>query len=118
MTVTALYRKTAAAFLVCILLLTTVVQLSHSHKTIQPDTVKTEKTALLHAKKLYSVPGTDSRCFLCEYQLVKDADLPALILYTDNGLQTATLHCEIFASVPAIFNDCSESRGPPACNFI
>lgn len=114
MKVNSTYRKIAAALLLLCMLLTSVVQLLHSHPAKQTAAVQIKKISNQPGKKQYSLPGPDNRCFLCEYQLTKDADIDHSVFYF-----TAVAKLPVTAPVqyeynPAAFNSCFETRGPPA----
>lgn len=112
------YQKiTAAALLVC-LLFTTIVQLTHSHPGKKNAVTHLTKTTKPQGKENWTVAGADTRCFLCEYQLTRDSDIPVTTFhfsYTNKVPVTTAVYCD---SVSAVFISCFESRGPPASAAI
>lgn len=112
MTAAQLYKKMAAALLLLVMLLTTFVQVTHSHNSKTAVTAAIKKNAGINTA--CAAAGTDVNCFLCDYQLAKDADLSVTI----NSLSAP----EFKRNKPAVFNHsfitnftpAAGNRGPPA----
>ncbi|WP_462255047.1 hypothetical protein [Ferruginibacter sp.] len=106
-------KKIAASFLLLLLFSITAIQLSHSHTyntTVQEhkkDFVKKD------AGGIYYKALSESKCFICEYQLTRDAD----ISYSQSPLNYPALfnnsipvpYCTILSAAHTVF----ENRGPP-----
>jgi hypothetical protein len=112
MKATFLYKKTAAVFLLLMLLLTAVVQINHSHPSKQAVAIQVKKTVTI--KQQVVVTGADNNCFLCDYQLVKNADFLftcCKIIYPNKTY----IYPEFF-SERLITTICSAfaNRGPPS----
>lgn len=100
------------------LLFTTVVQLTHSHSGKNNAVAQLTKTSKPQGKENCSVPGADNRCYLCEYQLARDSDIPVTAFdftYTNKIPAIKAVYCD-FISV--VFISCFESRGPPSIAAI
>lgn len=116
MTETRLYRRAGAAILLLLLLFTTAVQISHSHTLKQPVRVQLKKQTSHPYQQQITVPGTDTKCFVHEYQLTKDADFscftfqvaPAVITEVNN-----TAYISALTAAPCFY---FENRGPPAAH--
>jgi len=106
------YKQVTAVLLLLILFSVTAIQLSHSHTSaaaIQKKVV-TKKTALPG----YYTASAESRCFICEYQLTKDADINHAVFNIDTPFDYPVSSAALYSfTYPGI---CSfiETRGPPA----
>jgi hypothetical protein len=114
MTGTTLYRQTGAAILLLLLLFTTTVQLTHSHTIKQTAAVQLKKQTPQPDQQQITVPGADTKCFIHEYQLTKDADfscnhfqIAAVII---NKESASSYNSQILSTTCSYF----ENRGPPA----
>lgn len=112
MTAAPLYKKITAALLLLVMLLTSFVQVTHSHNSKKVVAASIKKTAETHEQ--LTAAGTEVNCFACDYQLVKDADFYAAIdtaLCTNYTINYAVIFtsCSITNFTPAAGN-----RGPPA----
>ncbi len=112
MRATALYKKAAAALLLVVLLLITFVQLTHSHVT-KPSFAEQLKKAVT-INETVAIQSNDANCFICDYQLTKDAD-------NFFGCATAAavnnfLSADDTYIIPALLQDLThfETRGPPS----
>ncbi len=111
---TRLYRGAGAAILLLLLLCTTAVQISHSHTLKQPAQVQLKKQTPQPYQQQVTVPGTDTKCFVYEYQLTKDADFSC---FTFQAAPSVTTEVNNTAYIPALTAaPCFyfENRGPPA----
>lgn len=117
MTANSMYRKIAAALLLLCMLLTTVVQLSHSHPGKQAAAIQLKKIPVHKGIENCSVPGTDTKCFLCEYQLAKDADIDHSIFHFAAVCKAPVTAPALYEYITAVFNTCFETRGPPAATI-
>ncbi len=107
-----LYKKISAAILLLCLLCTTVVQLTHTHagvKTVSAKIIKADTN-----KTHYTLSSADAKCFLCEYQLAKDADLTISFLKSNKVYKTPVKETVYTEKVFSLFDTVTESRGPPA----
>lgn len=114
---TKLYRQICAALLLLVLLFTTAVQLTHTHAVKQTAEARVKKSSPQLYEHNFTPPGADTKCFIHEYQLTKDADCSisifqpvctsfSIVNSTSLHTQLTTAHCSNF-----------ESRGPPAGCF-
>jgi len=113
-----LFKQATAVFLLLMLCLVTVVQVLHSHTSIVTNNKQHEIVAKKVGVPAYNKSITESKCFVCEYQLAKDAEVTfdfvnsiAPCSYSDNiaftYYFTATTTYSFF-----------ETRGPPTLHFI
>lgn len=111
---TRLYRGAGAAILLLLLLCTTAVQISHSHTLKQPAPVQLKKQTLQPYQQQITVPGTDTKCFVYEYQLTKDADFSCFTFQAALSLINEvnnTTYISALTAAPCFY---FENRGPPA----
>jgi hypothetical protein len=109
---TILYKKAAAAVLLTVLLLTSIVQLTHSHTAKPGIAVQLKKTTTVN--EVFAAQNNDANCFICNYKLAKDADNffpPSIIIITSsfailNDNYIIHEHSQIFSQF--------ETRGPPS----
>ncbi|WP_460558637.1 hypothetical protein [Ferruginibacter profundus] len=109
-----LFKKLTAVLLLLLLAAVTIIQVSHSHAS-KPSLTQQEN---ILAKKS-GLPGyfhstAESKCFICEYQLAKDADVFAAAIHFIAPFQyhyTAnTDYSFTFQNSYSYF----ETRGPPS----
>ena len=112
MRATALYKKAAAALLLVVLLLTTFVQLTHSHVTKSGFAAQLKKAVTLN--EITAAQGNDSNCFICDYQLTKDADSFFGAVYIINGNSLLTTNDTCINPEPLDVLTHFETRGPPS----
>ena len=111
---TILYKQLTAVFLLLILFSVTVIQLSHSHPAVS--SAATQKKLIVKKSGLpgYYTAAAESRCFICEYQLTKDADINHAVFNIQPPFQYPVSIAELYSFIfPGI---CSfiETRGPPS----
>lgn len=109
---TILYKQVTAVLLLLILSLVTVIQLSHSHTSV---TATQKKTAV----KKSSLPGyytaaAESRCFICEYQLTRDADINHAVFNIDTPVQYSVATAPLYSFTYSGICSFIDTRGPPA----
>ncbi|MEI9957030.1 MAG: hypothetical protein WDM90_12185 [Ferruginibacter sp.] len=108
-----MFRKISAAFLLLNLIAITAIQVLHTHPSgsiVSQKKTGIEKNAVAG---FYKAPA-DSKCFICDYQLTKDADanyavfnINVPIVFNDVALITYNFTAQ---DIQAVF----ETRGPPA----
>ncbi len=110
---TILYKQVTAVLLLLVLFSVTVIQLSHSHTAVS---AATQKKIVVKKSGLpgYYTTAAESRCFICEYQLTKDADINHAVFNIHSPFQYPVSIAELYSFIyPGI---CSfiETRGPPS----
>lgn len=113
---TRLYRGTGAAILLLLLLFTTAVQISHSHTLKQPAQVQFKKQTPQPYQQQITVPGTDTKCFVYEYQLTKDADFSCFTFQVAPAVITVVNTAAYISALIAAPCFYFENRGPPAAH--
>ena len=111
---TILYKQLTAVFLLLVLFSVTVIQLSHSHASVPSSA--TQKKVVIKKSGLpgYYNAAVESRCFICEYQLTRDADNNYAVFNIQSPFQYPVSIAELYSfTYPGI---CSliETRGPPS----
>jgi hypothetical protein len=112
MTAAPLYKKITAGLLLLVMLLTTFVQVTHSHNSKAAITTPLKKATEITAQ--CAAASADVNCFLCDYELAKDADFSLSV----NTIKIA----EYKSSYAAVFNNsfitnftpAAGNRGPPS----
>jgi hypothetical protein len=105
-------KKITASFLLLLLFAATAIKVLHFHSSSAVSAGKTqlEKTNFSH----YAEPAADSKCFICDYQLTKDADAGysvSYIIYPAEFNGATTKPCAFtLQSINAAF----QTRGPPS----
>jgi hypothetical protein len=106
-------KKIAASFLLLLLFSITAIQLSHSHAYNTTAQEQKKDFVKKDAGGIYYKALSESKCFICEYQLTKDADIshslsplnyPAVF---NNSLPVS--YFIILSTAHSVF----ENRGPP-----
>lgn len=108
----ALYKKAAAALLLAVLLLTSVVQITHSHVN-KPGITSHSKKAIT-VNKVIAVQGNDANCFICDYQLAKDADNFFVPAVTITASSFGAMNNGYIIHKPEQTFTQFETRGPPS----
>jgi hypothetical protein len=106
------YKQVTAVLLLLILSSVTAIQFSHSHTSA----AATQKKIVVKKSGLpgYYTAAAESRCFICEYQLTRDADINHAVFNTDIPFQYSVSIAALYSfTFPGI---CSfiETRGPPS----
>jgi hypothetical protein len=108
------FNRIAAGFLLLILALVTDIQVLHSHVSnnlfAAPSESLTKKSGLPEC----NTPGTDSRCFICEYQLTKDADAHYASFTLTVPVQYHSIVTVHYIFTPLTSTNSFETRGPPS----
>ncbi|MBS1510198.1 MAG: hypothetical protein JST86_05110 [Bacteroidetes bacterium] len=105
------FRKNAAGLLLLLLTAITAIQVFHSHPGSNKQQALTLKKS--GTNHLYHYNG-ESKCFICDYQLTRDADAvtsfytPQQVIAFSN--YSPAFICPVAEGIPAF----AESRGPPA----
>ncbi len=109
---TILFKKIAASFLLLMLFAVTAIKVLHFHssgivsaKNVQPGE---------NSFSDYTKSVADTKCFICDYKLTKDADENFALFYIIHPVEfnnPSTKPCVfIIQSTNAVF----ETRGPPS----
>jgi hypothetical protein len=108
------FKQLIAAFLLSVLSVVTVIQVLHSHasaSTAREEKRIVKKTGL---PGYYKAAVESSKCFICEYQLTKDADANFSIAFptppVSRLIVTEAIYSTPFQQVYAFV----ETRGPPS----
>jgi hypothetical protein len=106
------YKQVTAILLLLILSSVTVIQLSHSHTSV----AATQKKVVIKKADLpgYYTAAAENRCFICEYQLTRDADINHTVFNIDTSFHYPVTIAALYSfTYPGI---CSfiETRGPPS----
>jgi len=108
------FKKITAVFLLLVLFAVTVIQVSHSHASPSPLNKQEKSFAKKSGLPGYYKTISESKCFICEYQLTKDADAAHAIVHVFSPVQyhttTDTHYSFTFQHTYAYF----ETRGPPS----
>ncbi|MGC4100120.1 hypothetical protein [Ferruginibacter sp.] len=102
----------SAISLLLLMLCVHIVQVTHTHTYKTGSTPVKTANADQHNKE-YHAAKTDTRCFICEYQLVRDADSFASSFNIEVPLSFISTTPAITASVVQDTYSCFETRGPP-----
>jgi type II secretory pathway component PulL len=107
------FKKITAVFLLLVLFAVTVIQVSHSHNPAQAfnkqEKSLLKKSILPEYKKL----ATESKCFICEYQLTRDADASYFTSTIKAPVQYYLIAKPVYAFSLQRSISFFESRGPP-----
>ena len=108
------FKKITAVFLLLVLFAVTVIQVSHSHAPAQA-LIKQEKSLLKKSiLPEYKKAAAEGKCFICEYQLTRDADARYFISTGNIFFQYYPVATPVYSFAPQRINSFLESRGPPA----
>lgn len=103
-------KQTTAAFFLLVLLAVTTVQVSHNHASGLASPNKNKAAGFSACDNL----NTNSSCFICDYQLTKDADNShaTYLINRSFALHITALASYTFTaqSIYPVF----ETRGPPS----
>jgi len=108
------FKKITAIFLLLVLFAVTLIQVTHTHAT--PSTLNKQEKGFAKKSRLpvYYRTISESKCFICEYQLTKDADATNAVVHVVSPVQyhtTTDAHYSFtFQHTYAYF----ETRGPPS----
>lgn len=106
-------RKIAAVFLLLLLFSITAIQLSHSHAYNTTTQQQKKDFVKKDAAGIYYKSLSESKCFICEYQLAKDAYIShsqSPLNYTE--LFNNSIPLSYFIILSAVYS-VFENRGPP-----
>jgi hypothetical protein len=111
---TILFKKITATFLLLVLFAVTVIQVSHSH--VSSNAITRHEKAFLKKSILpeYKSAAAESKCFICEYQLTRDADASYFVAAVNASIQYYLSNAATYSFVSQKINSCFETRGPPA----
>ncbi len=106
------YKQVTAVLLLLVLFSVTAIQLSHSHTSAAATQKKVvvKKTALPG----YYTASAESRCFICEYQLTKDADINHTAFNIDSPFDYPVSIAALYSFTYPGISSSIETRGPPA----
>ncbi len=107
-------KKITAIFLLLVLFAVTVIQVSHSHTPAKA--ITRHQKSLLKRSVLpeYKSAAAESKCFICEYQLTRDADASYFVAGINVSTQYYLSSEATYSFVSQKLNSCFETRGPPA----
>ena len=110
---TILLKKITASFLLLVLFAVTVIQVSHSHTPAKA--ITRHEKSLLKRSILpdYKSAAAESKCFICEYQLTRDADASYFVAVVNAPTQYYITNEANYSFVSQKINSCFETRGPP-----
>lgn len=112
MTAAPLYKKITAALLLLVMLLTQFVQVTHSHNSKAAIAAPLKKATEIAAQ--CAAAAADVNCFLCDYQLAKDADF-SLLVTTIKAAEYKSSYAAVFNnSITTNFTPAAGNRGPPS----
>jgi len=107
------FKKALAAFLLLALFTVTVIQVSHSHAPGFVLAGQKKVSITKDGPAGYYKSSSESKCFICEYQLTKDADDShfSLNIHCNTAFNSVALITYSFTSsdVYSVF----KTRGPP-----
>jgi hypothetical protein len=105
-------KKIAASFLLLLLFATTAVKILHFHSsnTVSARKAQLEKTSFSH----YAESVADTKCFICDYELTKDADASHSISYIIYLAEFNSAITKSYAFTLQSINAVFETRGPPS----
>jgi hypothetical protein len=105
------YKKIAAALLLLVMLLTTFVQVTHSHNSKPDVAAAIKKTTEINTP--CAAAGSDINCFFCDYHLVKDADFSLLVNTIKAAVYKSSYTAVFNNSIITNFTTPAGNRGPP-----
>ena len=106
-------KKIKASFLLLVLFAVTVIQVSHSHTGTagnRQEKVFIQKTGL----PAYATSTAESKCFICEYQLAKDADASFFVAAIISSVTFQIKNAAYYTFELQHYHPFSVTRGPPA----
>ena len=110
---TIFFKQLVAAFLLSVLSVVTIIQVSHSHSSISSNHGQQKNCIKRSALPGYSTATVESKCFICEYQLAKDIDAHFFVVAIDPltypFVITAANYSFSFQRIASLV----ETRGPP-----
>ena len=111
---TILYKQLTAVLLLLVLFAVTVIQLSHSHASVSSSA--TQKKTIVKKSGLpgYYNAAAESRCFICEYQLTRDADNNYEVFNIQSPFQYPVSIAELYSFIYPGTYSFIETRGPPS----
>jgi hypothetical protein len=106
------FKKIAASFLLLLLFAVTALKVFHSHSysAVSSKKIQIEKSGFLN----YSEPVSDTKCFICDYQLTKDADASHSISYIIYPAEFNSAITKLYAFTLQSINAAFQTRGPPS----
>ena len=108
------FKQLIAAFLLLILSVVTIIQVSHTHASLASNHGQGKNCIKRSILPGYNTATVESKCFICEYQLTKDVDANFSIIAIVSPLQslfiTETNYSFTFQRISSLV----ETRGPPA----
>jgi hypothetical protein len=106
-------KKIAASFLLLLLFSITLVQLSHSHDYNAVIQEQKKDFVKKDAAGIYYTSLSESKCFVCEYQLTKDAAIShSISLLNYPALFNNSIPVSNF-TISSAAHQVFENRGPP-----
>jgi hypothetical protein len=108
------FNRIAAGFLLLILALVTDIQVLHSHVSKNLFAAPSQSLHKKSGLPECNTPGTDSRCFICDYQLTKDADAHYASFTLAAPVQYHSISTVNYFFTPLKSTASFETRGPPS----
>jgi hypothetical protein len=107
-------RRISAIFLLLVLLAVQFVQVTHSHATRRQTNSSLISFLLKKGLPVHQQQTSDSKCFICEYQLAKDVDADFSFFVVPVSLPLQSFTTTVYNFTFQHNYSFSETRGPPA----
>jgi hypothetical protein len=106
------FKKITASFLLLLLFAATALKVLHFHSSGTASVTKTQiqKSGFSN----YSESVSDTKCFICNYQLTKEADDCHATSYTIYPVEFANATKKYYTFTLQSINAVFETRGPPS----
>jgi hypothetical protein len=104
----------AAAFLLSLLSVITIIQVSHSHAAVSPDHWQQKSFVQKTGLPGFTAATVESKCFICEYQLAKDIDAVFSIFAIVSPACCTEITAAHYSFTFQRISSQVETRGPPA----
>jgi hypothetical protein len=108
------FNRIAAGFLLLILAFVTDIQVLHSHPSKNLFSTHTKLLIKKSGLPECNTPGAESRCFICDYQLTKDADAHYSSYHLATPLQFYNIVAVSYHFTSLKTAASFETRGPPS----
>jgi len=106
-------KQLSAVFLLLVLAAVSIVQVSHSHSTVQQSTLKAKYALHKNDVANYHQQTAENKCFICEYQLAKDVDASHFSFSVTAAFQHPVQAVPHYLFVVTETYTFFETRGPP-----
>ena len=108
------FKQLIAAFLLSVLSVVTIIQVSHSHSSISSRYSEEKSVVKKTTLPGYSTATVESKCFICEYQLAKDINTNFFIVVIEPPVHSVIITEADYSFIFQRTSSFVETRGPPS----